>query len=246
MTSFTTPRVPNRVLWPGRMIAALLTLVAACKAPPAAESGPIDPQLPPPVGLRDRLGPDDVLQVLIYGHPDLSSAEQGVRVDQDGNVDLPLLGPVPVGGLTIGQARAAIEERATTYVRDPAVSVSVLEYAPHQFFVLGAVQTSGAYLIERPLDALQALSYGGGLRAGADHEQVALLRREDDRLEVRFFNAASPGPDGMVGVLPGDVIFVRQSGAGTFQDQIVPYIQGIAPPLAVLTSLILISDQLND
>ena len=38
----------------------------------------------------------------------------------------------------------------------------------------------------------------------------------------------------------------RQSGAGTFQDQIVPYIQGIAPPLAVLTSLILISDQLND
>ena len=156
------------------------------------------------------------------------------------------MGPVPVSGLTLGQARAAIEGRATIYVRDPAVSVSVLEYAPRQFFVLGAVQTSGAYLLERPLSALQALSYGGGLRVGADHEGVALLRREDDRLEVRFFNAATPGPGGMVGVLPGDVIFVRQTGAGTFQDQVLPYLQGFAPPLSVIASLVLISDGLND
>ena len=42
------------------------------------------------------------------------------------------------------------------------------------------------------------------------------------------------------------MIFVRQSGAGTFRDQILPYIQGIAPPIAAIASLILVYDRLDE
>lgn len=232
-------RTALRALVPACLVAAWLQ---ACTAPPLAEGGALDASHPPAPEVRRHLTYDDVLRIEVLGHPELSSGEPGRRVDHDGNVDLPLLGPVRVVGLTVEEARAALHGRAAEFLREPSIAVSVQSYAPRLFHVLGEVNQSGSYSLDRPTTALTALGRAGGLTQDADGEEVTLLRIEDDELVVRVFNAATPGPDGLLPIRPDDLVFVRADGTGTFRQQILPYIEGLSGPLAVAVSALAFSN----
>jgi len=220
-------------------------LVFSCKAPPLAvgtREAP-EPGPPPP----STLAPGDRLQVIVYAHPELSSSpELGTTVGPDGHIDVPLAGSVVIGGKTLGEARGAIRESLLPVLREPRISVSVIEYAGRSVYVLGQVNLPGAYPLDRPMVALQGLSLAGGFTPGADHKTIALLRRVGDELDVYYFDGATPGVDGMIALHPDDLIFVRLSGTGTFQEQVLPYIQGIVPPIAALASLILVLDTVDN
>jgi len=231
-----------------RIALALALTAVACSAPPLA------------TGVRDTasdadfettispytVGPNDNLRVVVFGHPELSTNPLGERVDFQGRINLPLVGPVPVAGLEPDAARDAIRVQLEAYLREPRVTVSVLEYTGRLFYLFGEVARPGAYPLDRPLTALQALSAGGGLKSGADREQIAVLRGGHDDLEVFFFNGATPGPDGMFPLRPNDFVFVRQSAAGTFRDQVLPVVQSLVPPITALASLVIAADTLND
>ncbi len=226
---------------------AVCTAISACKAPPLVEG-----TVPPSTIVSDldwgayTLGAGDVVSVVVFRHPEFSTPERGERIDGVGSVSLPLVGPVSVGGATTDEARTVIAERLAEYLVDPAVSVSVVSYGARRIYVFGEVGSPGAFPLDRPINALQALSLGGGFREGADREKVALLRASNDDLEVHYFNAATPGRDGLVAVQPGDFLFVRQTGAGTFREQVVPYAATLAPIIGSLTNLLVISDALDD
>jgi protein involved in polysaccharide export with SLBB domain len=218
---------------------------SACSAPPEATGGLVlaheDPR-----PTRALLAPGDLIRIDVYGHPELSSSEVGQLVDFEGKVHLPLFGSVSVSGLSVEAAIQQVESAGDGILRDPSVAISVIEYGPRWVYVLGAVTVAGRYDMDSSLPALQALALAGGFRRGADREQVAVLGMRGDELEVRFFNAASPGVDGMFNVGPGDLIFVRQSGTGTFSEQILPYIQAVTGPIAAAASLVVVSDNLSD
>jgi len=223
-----------------------LAAAAACSAPPLAEPTTLPAERPIPHEVRTRLACNDVLRVDVYGHPELSTGELGRRIDFDGNVDLPLLGPVEVQNHTVNEARELLRARAEAYVKNASVAVNVVEYAPRLFYVLGEVTTGGAYELDGPTTALQALARAGGLTRLADREEIVLLRVRDDQLAVHRFGAETPGPAGLFPVEAGDLVFVRESGAGTFQQQIMPYLQGIAPPFTAVASMFLVVDDLSD
>lgn len=223
----------------------LLLCVEACKAPPLPAEVALESALEAPVEVRQRLAYDDVLRIDVYPHAELSSGELGRRIDYDGNIDLPLLGPLHVLGLTVGEVRAALQERAEQYLKDAAISVAVQSYAPRLFYVLGEVQKTGPYEMRRPTTALQALSRAGGIAPTGDSEQVVVLRVEDQRLQVHRFNAQTPGPEGLFPVQPGDLLFVRRTGAGTFSQQMAPYLQALAPPFSAAASILLVTDRLD-
>lgn len=244
-------RAPRPHHGPGRLfrataLGALLAL-SACKAPP-----PVEGTIPPGSITTDldwsayTLGPGDVVSVTVFRHPEFSTPERGTLVDAQGNVALPLVGPVAIGDLTAPEAGLAVETALAEYLVEPSATVTVVEYGSRRVYVLGQVSTPGAYPLDRPLNALQALSLGGGFRPGADRAQVALMRTRDEDLEVHFFNASTPGVDGLVGVQPGDLLFVRMTGAGTFDEQFVPYVQGFAPILGAVTNFFVIGDALDD
>jgi len=234
----------------GTALALLLNLLtgltAACSAPPLAEEALLPPERPLPHEVRKHLACDDVLRVDVFMHPELSTGELGRRIDFDGNLDLPLLGPVPLVGLTVNEARDALRARAEVYVKDAAVAVNVVEYAKRLFYVLGEVEETGAYELDAPTTALQALARAGGLTRVADDDEVVLLRVQGDRLLVHRFGAGTPDAAGLMPVEAGDLLFVRESGAGTFQEQIMPYLQGLAPPFTAAASMFLVVDDLSD
>lgn len=239
---------PRCAIGVAALVAALITAVAssACSAPPLATTVELPPELPAPVDPYTLLDVGDRIEVVLHGHEDLSSREGGSLIARDGRIDLPLLGPITLAGLTLDEAREAITVRAAGFVRSPTVAVAVVEYAPRPYFVLGAVAIAGRYELSESRTALQALAAAGGCGEGADRTQVALLRRTASDLAVHYFDVETPGIDGLVGVEPGDVIFVRISGAGSFREEILPYLQGVSAPMSALASLIIVGDRLGD
>jgi len=63
---------------------------------------------------------------------------------------------------------------------------------------------------------------------------------------VHVFDAATPDAGGLVAVRPDDFVFVRQSGAGSFREQILPYLQGVQPVLNSLVNLGLVANAINN
>jgi polysaccharide export outer membrane protein len=100
-------------------------------------------------GLADYcLGPGDLLAISVYGWDRMRDLQ--VRVSSTGNINLPMLGDVPVAGRTEGELRAELEGRLRAgYMRDPHVSVFVQRFQSQQVSVTGAVARPGLYSLTR-------------------------------------------------------------------------------------------------
>ena len=194
------------------------------------------------------LGTGDVLRVDVFGHPELSTPSglpKGTRVDDQGLLSLPLVGTVAVGGSTLSDARQSIRDSFLQYVQDPHVDVSVLEYAARRFYLYGEVNHPGAYVIDRPLDMYQALTFGGGFTPQARRGEIVLLRGRPDTLEVRVIDGEHPDARGMLALRPDDLLFVRRTGAGKFSQELLPILSGISSSLGSVATLILIDERIR-
>src|SRR5579875_3274720 len=77
-------------------------------------------------------------QILIRAFQVQEIGERPYRIDMDGNIDLPLVGTVKAGGLSVDQLEAELVKRLGTYVRNPQVSVTVVQYRSEPVFFIGA------------------------------------------------------------------------------------------------------------
>ncbi len=140
------------------LIAPLLALLLA--------SGPTHAQAPTP---EYRLGPGDVVRVTVYQSPDLSLE---TRVGENGVISYPLLGSVRLGGLSVAQAEKAIADglRTGNFLRQPQVSLLVVQVRGSQVSVLGQVNRPGRFPIETAdMRVTDLLATAGGISSmGAD------------------------------------------------------------------------------
>jgi len=228
---------------------AIIIALSACAAPPLPQSTTTETTASTAVDWSDfTLGPNDLIQVAVFGQPELTSPPTGVRIAPDGTLSMPLTGPILIVGMTPSGAAKTIESALGAYLKRPAVSVSVIEYISRRFYLFGEVKNTGPFPMDRPITALEALSMGGGLLPGANDCQAMIIRRQGtEDIEVIPFNAETPGPDGLVQVRTEDYLFVQKSGPGTFSENVLPYLQGTGFTLSQIASLALAYDRLyND
>ena len=132
-----------------------------------------------------RVGPRDLVEVRVLEIPDLNVER---RVTDGGTLTLPILGDVPVTGLTANEAAARIEKMLTEqYVNRANVSVVIKEFANKPVSIVGAVQKPGFLNISGRWDLLQAISAAGGLTANAGKKIYVIRRGEHgfgDTLEI--------------------------------------------------------------
>ena len=113
------------------------------------------------------LGPDD--QVDISGPELTEPANKPVRIDSDGNAQVPLVGRVHLAGMTVQQAEQQLDKELSTYIRDPQVSVNVSEIRSQPVSVLGAVNTPGVHQVQGHKTLLEMISMAGGVRPDAGY-----------------------------------------------------------------------------
>jgi len=113
------------------------------------------------------LGPDDQLEI---SGPELTElANKPVRVDSDGNIEVPLGGRVHVAGLTAQQTEQEVNKVLSKYIRQPQIVVSIAEVRSQPVSIIGAVNTPGVHQVQGHKTLLEMLALAGGIRQDAGY-----------------------------------------------------------------------------
>lgn len=129
---------------------------------------------PPTVDADYRIAPNDLMEFDVFGVPDM---KRDVRVNASGQVSLPLIGQVPVAGLTTQAAQQLIAARyEEKYLMDPQVSLFIKEFTTKRVAIEGAVTRPGIYPMAGDLTLLRALALAGGFAPYADIKQIVVYR----------------------------------------------------------------------
>jgi polysaccharide export outer membrane protein len=178
------------------------------------------------------VGVGDTLHVSVYGEEDLCG---DFVVYEGGVIDFPLVGKVPVRGLSLPQtAEALTAALGQRYLVEPHVTVQMQAYASQAVQVLGAVANPGVFYLEGPTTLRQLLALAGGLISEKAVKEVRLERSVNGQRQVEVVKLEPLLAEGegdrllkggdVVNVAQGLVVYVsgqvKESGS-------VPYWDGL-------------------
>ena len=156
-----------------------------------------------------RLGPEDVIGVLVWKQPELSTS---VVVRPDGKISLALLGELDATGKTALQLQEEITKRLRQYVADPMVNVVVKEINSPKFSVLGQVRKPDRYHLKQRLTVLDAIALAGGFTDFAKRDKVTIIRNSGPdkiRIQVNLKKVVEDRRGEVYYIEPLDTIYVQ-------------------------------------
>ncbi|MBU2167309.1 MAG: polysaccharide export protein [Alphaproteobacteria bacterium] len=176
-----------------------------------------------------RIGANDLLRINVFRVPDLSFDE--IRVDASGVIQMPLIGTVQAESLTPDELGESLAARlGAQYLRNPQVTVTVLEAASQKITVDGAVTQPGVYEMQGRTTLLQAVAMARGPVTEADLRSVVVFRTIDGQRQFAVFDLAAiragEAPDPVV--LGDDVIVVDASRLSAALQQAVRALPALA------------------
>ena len=200
-----------------RALLALLAALAFCGGLPLLGQS---------TGTKDKksyvhtLGLADRVRITVYQEDDLTSL---VRIDARGRVNLPLIQEIVIGGMTVVEAQAAIENayKDGRYLRNPQVTINVEEYAPREVSISGAVRSPGRYAlpIESTLTVVDLVTKAGGITDIGKGTAVTITRFLPDGTKKVFTvdvdsvirgKKDTKSDDSSLVLLPGDNVYVPE------------------------------------
>ena len=180
------------------------------------------------------VGPFDRLSVEVLGLPDLS---RQVQVDASGQIALPLAGSVDVIGKTPDQLARLIEERLqASYVRDPRVTVSIVETVSQVVTVDGQVRAPGMYPVGGRMTLMRAIARAQGTTEFARTSHVVVFRTVEGQQMAALYDlrAIRLGAYEDPQVYPNDVVLVGESSVRRLFPQILQASTLLLTPLVTL------------
>jgi polysaccharide biosynthesis/export protein len=132
-----------------------------------------------------RIGPQDVLLITVWDHPEITlalgqyrtDAGSGMVVDEDGYMYFPYVGRLRVAGLTVTEARARLSSELLKVLQKPQVDLKVLAFRSQKIFVGGEVKAPGVYTVtDVPFTLAEAVNRSGGFLPTSDDSHMILTR----------------------------------------------------------------------
>ena len=143
--------------------------------PSVPASVPATPPTEPSVSPDYRVGPGDLLEVVVFGNDDLS---RSTNVQTNGTISLALLGDVNVAGLTLAEVKTKLTSLlARDYLVNPQVDVKVKEYHSQFVTVIGEVNGPGKKPLRGRTRLIDVLVESGGFTPRASGE-IVITRAE--------------------------------------------------------------------
>ena len=227
-----------------------------------ARTNQINPEwLKPPTNLFT-LGPGDRLEIELLDDP---TSKTVATVGPDGKIYFQLLSGLDVWGLTLADARGAIERELGKFIRDRVqVSVTLRAVESRRVWLLGRFQSPGVYAMPAPMTLLEAIGRAGGplnisggrdLGFGYTTEEAADLRRsfiirQGQLLPVDFYRLYTQGDVSQnIYLQPDDFVYLPAAGAknvyvmgAVSQPRAVPYTEGMTLITAIANAQGIIRD----
>ncbi len=187
---------------------ALLICLLCAALPLCGQSAPA-PQ--PAAASTLRINSGDLLELAVFDTPEFSGK---LRVSESGDVLIPVAGSVHLAGLTAQQAAGTIESRfrELDVLKDPHVTIFILEYATQGVTISGEVRAPGIYPLLGNHNLMDLIAAAGGATNNAGH--VVVITHRDSKVEPEFaqFDPKSGLVKSDVDIRPGDMISLARSG----------------------------------
>ena len=148
-----------------------------------------------------RVGSGDVLNIVVYDHPELtiptggerSAVEAGNIVRSDGTIFYPFIGRVHVEGKTTEEIRLQLTRGLSNFLTEPQIDVFIAAYNSKRFHVTGAVSAPGSVPVTNlPMTILDAVNEVGGPTENAFWHEMFLFRNGTEE-ELSLFSLISEG-----------------------------------------------------
>lgn len=146
------------------LIGVLMAASAFAQAPSSPIPAPLSSAPPQAIASESPIGARDVIDIRVFQDPSFNTR---ATVGDDGAINLPPLGKIPVGGLTLPQVEQKIKQLLESRLLQKAdVSVELLEAGSKPISVIGAVTRPGRIGITSNISLMQAITMAGGLAPG--------------------------------------------------------------------------------
>jgi polysaccharide export outer membrane protein len=168
-----------------------------------------------------RLGPDDLISISVYLHPELNvpiagqtGNGDGALITSDGTVELPLIGSVKLGGLTLQEAQAVLTADYATFVVHPNITVQINQAQSLRYYLLGAFSSPGVKFPVHPLTLLEALALGGTVDIPQADLYQAYVAQGSVKLPIDLYALLLDGDLSQnIELASGDVIVIPTSSS---------------------------------
>jgi len=180
-------------------------------APPESQGHPNPTQSTDPDYV---LQPNDYIQIVVYQEDDLTTT---TRLSAKGNIVLPLIGTLQVGGMTVADTTTLIQQKYKEgYLRDPKVTLTMVEFAKRRFSVLGQVQKPGSFEMpqQEEVSILNAIAQAGGFTDTANASAVSVQRNTAGKEQIFTIDVKEMAKEPThtpFDIEPGDVVTVNES-----------------------------------
>lgn len=133
----------------------------------------------------------------------------GYSIDVDGNVALPNVGKIKVGGLTSAEATELIQSRVSRYITDATAVVKLLSF---KISVIGEVRNPGHfYVYNEQANLFEGLAMAGDLNTAANRQNIKLVRQKQGSSEIILLDLTDPDiiKSPYYYLQPNDVVYVE-------------------------------------
>jgi polysaccharide export outer membrane protein len=184
----------------------LMMCVGMARADAAANGSPTTGA--PPQDYR--IGAGDLLKIQVFGSPELST---DARVAQSGTITCPLIGSVAVAGLSSSEVEQALARKFIegSFLKQPQVSVLIVEYISQKVSVLGHVSKPGQYALRARSNVLDVLAEAGGVIAQSASDYATLMRSDGTKVDLNLDALFRGDPTQNVAVAGGDRLYIPRA-----------------------------------
>lgn len=187
----------------------------------------VPPEVQALVGVAEqyRIGPGDVVGIVVYDHPEIAfsatpattvadassvSPAPGFIVSNTGQLTFPYAGPVTAAGMTVQELEDVLVRRLSRVFKEPQLSVRVTAFRSKRAYIEGEVRTPGLMVFtDIPMTLAEALNRAGGFTANGDRSFVTLTRNGTTvPLDLVALNDSGIDPT-RIPLKNGDLVMVR-------------------------------------
>lgn len=189
------------------------------------------------------IGNGDTIEITVWaGQKKEESLSGEYFVFSSGMIEMPLLGRIPVSGKSLEvTAQELHDQLATSFIRNPHVTLRMHEYGSQMIYVLGSVEKPGSFAMKRSMSLAEALANAEGADSAIKGDkQVKISRVSGEKIVVDLEQMLRDGT-GNIPLKAGDVIYVTEGQYVVVNGKVdspgnVPWRKGITVTEAIATA----------
>lgn len=162
---------------------------------------------------------------------------QGYLVDENGDINFPLIGKIHLGGLTKLQAIALLQKEVSRYIDDPIVNIRLMNY---KISILGEVNRPGSYVInDEKISIPVALAKAGDMTIYGKREDVLICRVENGQKKFYHVDLTSPSIffSEAYYLQQNDIVYVKPNRSKSMSSSYSPMVGTIISLSTLLVSI---------